>query len=106
MNEYASNELSLKDKAEKEKAESESESSSLLPGVGVPVQVFIDGPYGGPTIDPGSYSSIVLFAGGSGATFTLGVLDDIVGRCVRLGRPGGEKVTRVEFGWCVRGFGT
>lgn len=71
----------------------------------VPVQVMIDGPYGGSSIDLGRYESVLLFAGGSGATFTIGLLDDIVGRCVKLGRRGGEKTRRIEFAWCIRSFG-
>ncbi|TFK37211.1 hypothetical protein BDQ12DRAFT_685512 [Crucibulum laeve] len=72
----------------------------------VPALVMLDGPYGGCTLDLGAYESVLLFAGGSGATFTLSLLDDIVGRCVRKGREGGEKTRRVEFAWCVRSFGS
>lgn len=68
-------------------------------------QVMIDGPYGGCRVDPGNYESVLFFAGGSGATFTLGLLDDIVGRCIKLGRRGGERTRRIEFAWCVRSFG-
>lgn len=67
--------------------------------VPVPVHVMIDGAYGGCSIDLGSYESALLVAGGSGATFTLGLLDDIVARCVKLGRKGGERTRRVEFAW-------
>lgn len=73
--------------------------------VGVPVQVMIDGPYGGCSIDLGDYESVLLFSGGSGVTFTLGMLDDIVGRVVRLGRSGGERTKRIEFAWCIQSFG-
>ncbi|KAI0753811.1 iron reductase [Fomes fomentarius] len=72
---------------------------------GVPIQVMIDGPYGGSSVDIGDYESALLVAGGSGATFTLGILDDIVARCVKLGRPNGEKTRRIEFAWCVRSYG-
>ncbi|KAH8093109.1 iron reductase [Cristinia sonorae] len=71
----------------------------------VPVHVMLDGAYGGCSIDLGSYESILLVAGGSGATFTLGMLDDIVARCVKLGRRNGERTRRVEFAWCIRSFG-
>ncbi|KAF6745042.1 ferric reductase-like transmembrane component/FAD binding protein [Ephemerocybe angulata] len=71
----------------------------------VPVQVMIDGPYGGCSIDLGRYENVLLFAGGAGATFTLGLLDDIVGRCVKLGRRNGEVTKRIEFAWCIRSFG-
>ena len=71
----------------------------------VPVHVMIDGAYGGCSIDLGEYESVLLVAGGSGATFTLGMLDDIVARCVKLGRKNGERTKRVEFAWCIRSFG-
>lgn len=63
-----------------------------------------DGAYGGCSIDLGDYESVLLVAGGSGATFTLGLLDDIVGRCTKLGRAQGEKTRRIEFVWCIRSF--
>ncbi|PSR71665.1 hypothetical protein PHLCEN_2v12518 [Hermanssonia centrifuga] len=65
----------------------------------------LDGAYGGSSVDLGDYESVLLIAGGSGATFTLGLLDDIVGRCIKLGRRGGEKTRRIEFAWCIRSFG-
>ncbi|KIM36216.1 hypothetical protein M413DRAFT_449274 [Hebeloma cylindrosporum] len=74
--------------------------------VEVPVQVMIDGPYGGCSVDLGEYETAVLIAGGAGITFTLGLLDDIVGRCVRRGRQNGERTRRIEFAWCVRSFGS
>ena len=72
---------------------------------GVPAQVMIDGPYGGCSIDLGEYESVLLLSGGSGVTFTIGMLDDIVGRVVRLGRKNGERTQRIEFAWCIRSFG-
>lgn len=78
------------------------DKSTPLPQV--PVQVMLDGPYGGCSIDLGSYETLLLIAGGSGATFTLGLLDDIVGRCVRLGRSKGEITRRIEFVWCIRSY--
>ncbi|KAJ4480196.1 iron reductase [Lentinula aciculospora] len=71
----------------------------------VPVQVMLDGPYGGCSLDLGQYETVLLIAGGSGATFTIGVLDDIVGRCARLGRPNNERTRRIEFVWCLRSYG-
>ena len=38
-------------------------------------------------------------------TFTLGILDDLIGRCVRLQRRGGERTRHVEVAWCIRSFG-
>ncbi|TDL15891.1 hypothetical protein BD410DRAFT_82137 [Rickenella mellea] len=73
----------------------------------VQVQVMLDGPYGGSSVDIGEYERVLLVAGGSGLTFTLGLLDDLVGRCIRRGRGGGsgERTRRVEFAWCVKSFG-
>ncbi|CAE6513236.1 unnamed protein product [Rhizoctonia solani] len=67
--------------------------------------VMVDGPYGGLTFDLGDFESVLLVAGGSGATFTVGVLDDIVGRVVRHGRPQGEKTRVIKFVWFVRSYG-
>ncbi|KIK15846.1 hypothetical protein PISMIDRAFT_16235 [Pisolithus microcarpus 441] len=72
---------------------------------GVPVHVMIDGPYGGSSVDLGQYETVLLVAGGSGATFTLGLLDDIVYRCAKAGRPDGERTKRIEFVWCIKSFG-
>ncbi|KAI0655804.1 iron reductase [Cubamyces menziesii] len=83
--------------------EKETEKGELPPGV--PVQVMIDGPYGGSSVDLGDYESVLLVAGGAGATFTLAMLDDIVARCVKLGRQNGEKTRRIEFVWCIRSYG-
>lgn len=66
--------------------------------------VMIDGPYGGISFDLGRYEHVLLVAGGAGITFTLGVLDDLVGRIVN-GRQGGERTKKVQFAWCVRSFG-
>lgn len=73
--------------------------------VSVPVQVMIDGPYGGSSVDLGQYETVLLVSGGSGITFTLGLLDDIVGRCAKLRRRGGERTRRIEFAWYIRSFG-
>ncbi|KAJ3757470.1 iron reductase [Lentinula raphanica] len=84
------------------KAFSISDQPALLPEV--PVQIMLDGPYGGCSLDLGQYETVLLIAGGSGATFTIGVLDDIVGRCARLGRPNNERTRRIEFVWCLRSY--
>jgi hypothetical protein len=81
------------------------ESSPLLPGGGRHVQVMLDGPYGGCSLDLGAYEDVLLVAGGSGMTFVLGVLDDLVGRIVNGGREHGERTRRVEVKWCIRSFG-
>ncbi len=69
------------------------------------VMVMIDGPYGGMSFDLGRYENVLLFAGGAGVTFTMGVLDDIIGRIVRLKRRDGERTRRIQFAWCVKSFG-
>ncbi|KAH0834213.1 iron reductase [Lanmaoa asiatica] len=69
------------------------------------IRVMIDGPYGGSSVDLGQYETVLLVSGGSGITFTLGLLDDIVGRCIKLRRRGGERTRRIEFAWCIRSFG-
>lgn len=74
-------------------------------GLSALVQVMLDGPYGGSSVDLGRYESALLVAGGSGITFTLGLLDDIVGRCTKLGRSQGERTRKIEFAWCIRSFG-
>ena len=56
------------------------------------------------SIDSGNFK-ILSVAGGSGATLTLGLLDDIVGRCIKLDHRGGEGTRRIEFAGCVRSFG-
>ncbi|KAH9169184.1 iron reductase [Lactarius sanguifluus] len=81
------------------------ENSEKVDAVPVPVQVMIDGPYGGCSLDLGEYESVLLVAGGAGVTFTLGLLDDLVGRVVRHGRARGERTRRVEFAWAIRSFG-
>lgn len=77
---------------------------SWMTKTGVPAQVMIDGPYGGSGIDLGDFERVLLIAGGSGVTFTLGLLDEIVGRCVKLGRPEGERTRTIEFAWCIRQY--
>ncbi|CAL1697507.1 unnamed protein product [Somion occarium] len=86
-------------------AEQDRLQDEKLDKANVPVHVMIDGPYGGCSIDLGDYESVLLIAGGSGATFTIGLLDDIVARCGKLGRRHGERTRRIEFAWCIRSFG-
>ena len=58
----------------------------------------VEGPYGGigpyTTVDE---ENVLLVAGGSGMGFTLGVLDELVGRRIREGRGG-----KIEVVWAVR----
>lgn len=80
-------------------------SKKVLDYDGVPVYVAIDGPYGGCSVDLGQYEAALLVSGGSGVTFTLALLDDIVSRCVKRGRRGGELTRRIEFVWYIKCFG-
>ena len=71
--------------------------------VPVPAYVMVDGPYGGCSIDPSAFETAVFVSGGSGATFTIGLLDELVGKCLRRTR---QVVTRkIEFAWFIRSFG-
>jgi ferric-chelate reductase len=81
------------------------ENGDKVDAVRVPVHVMIDGPYGGCRLDLGDYEDVLLVAGGAGVTFTLGLLDDLVGRIVRHQRLRGERTLRVEFVWVVRSIG-
>ncbi len=108
LNAYAlanSTSCSLTQQSSKEKEIETEEKVSWLETAGTQVQVMIDGPYGGSSVELGDYESVLLVAGGSGATFTIGLFDDIVGRCIKLGRSGGDKTRRIEFAWCINSFG-
>ncbi|KAH9899749.1 ferric reductase NAD binding domain-containing protein [Cubamyces lactineus] len=61
------------------------------------VPAFVDGPYGCPP-DLSGYSTCVLIAGGSGVSYTLPLLLDLVHRA----RAGTSEVRRVVFVWAVR----
>ncbi|KAJ7893492.1 hypothetical protein B0H13DRAFT_1625224 [Mycena leptocephala] len=76
-----------------------------LPVPGREAHVVLEDPYGGPTLRATDYETVLLFAGGSCATLTLGVLDEIVGCCVRRGHMDSEKTRRIKWCWCVRSFG-
>lgn len=61
------------------------------------IKVFVDGPYG-PSPNLGSYDTSVLIAGGSGVSYTLPVLLDIIERV----RNGESKCRRIVFIWSIR----
>ncbi|KAG1804034.1 ferric reductase NAD binding domain-containing protein [Suillus subaureus] len=61
------------------------------------VKVFVDGPYG-PSPNLGSYDTSVLVAGGSGVSYALPVLLDIIERV----RNGESRCRRVVFIWSIR----
>jgi ferredoxin-NADP reductase len=62
--------------------------------------VIIDGPYGGPERDPGSFDTVVLVAGGVGVTFTLPILKDLVRRAQEQAK---LRCSKFLFVWTVRG---
>ncbi len=64
---------------------------------GKPVTVLVDGPYGRPP-SVNSFSTVVLLAGGSGVSFTLPLLLDIISAARRNDSP----VRRVLFIWSVK----
>lgn len=49
-------------------------------------RVIIDGPYGGPSRDPGTFDTVVCIAGGVGITFTFPIMKDVVHRMQDLGK--------------------
>ncbi|KAJ2930191.1 hypothetical protein H1R20_g6887, partial [Candolleomyces eurysporus] len=65
------------------------------------VAAYIDGPYGCPP-DLHQYTTCVLVAGGSGISYTLPLLLDLIRRSA-IG--GSSEVRRVVFIWAVRGDG-
>lgn len=73
----------------------------------VPVQVMFDGPYGGCTLDLPSYERVLLVAGGSGATFAVGALDELVASCCLSEgmKEGVVKTEKVVFVWCIKSSG-
>jgi ferric-chelate reductase len=71
----------------------------------VSVRVMFDGPYGGCALDLPDYERVLLVAGGSGATFAVGVLDELVAACCLSERKQDTRTQRVEFVWCIRSFG-
>ncbi|KAK2459811.1 hypothetical protein APHAL10511_008132 [Amanita phalloides] len=72
--------------------------------VPVPAYIMIDGPYGGCSIDPSAYETVLFVSGGSGVTFTIGLLDDLVGKCLGAGQV--VTTRKIEFVWYIRSFGT
>ncbi|OXM82102.1 ferric-chelate reductase [Cryptococcus neoformans Bt63] len=61
------------------------------------VQVMIDGPYGGLSMDLGQYESVLLVGGGSGITFILGSIEE----ALRV-REKGREPAKVDVAWVVK----
>jgi ferric-chelate reductase len=57
----------------------------------------LDGAYRASSVYLGRYESALLVAGGSGITFILSLLDDVVGLCIKLGYNQGERTRKFEF---------
>ncbi|GLB45701.1 putative FAD-binding domain containing protein [Lyophyllum shimeji] len=96
-------------------ASSSSSASSIVPTktrvpvpVPVQVQVMFDGPYGGCSVDLERYDRVLLVAGGSGATFAVGLMDGLVAAARAPDEKANKsvKTTRVHFVWCTRSFGS
>ena len=66
-------------------------------------RVLIDGPYGGPSRDPGSFDTVLCVAGGVGITFTFPIMKDIVHRMQGLGK---LRCSKLIFVWVVRSENT
>ena len=73
----------------------------------VPVHVVFGGPYGGCSIELGTYDRVLLVAGGSGATFAIGCMDALVALCARPppSSIGVLRTRKIHFVWCIQSFG-
>ncbi len=63
----------------------------------------VDGPYGGCSVDPSAFETVLFVSGGSGATFTIGLLDELVGKCLK--RTSRVVTRKIEVVWYIRSFG-
>jgi hypothetical protein len=81
-------------------------ASSTSSGKNVVVPISLDGPYGGLPRSVRPYDSVVLLAGGSGGTFILSVLDDLV-RGFEDGEGDGNatRATEILVVWATRHAG-
>ena len=88
---------------------------TILPRTGVLLKAWIDGPFGSPVrTDWGVYSTAVIVAGGSGASFAISVLEYLclcmAGRDGKslggtVGRRNSFSMQRIRFVWILRDFG-
>ncbi|EJT98935.1 hypothetical protein DACRYDRAFT_70078 [Dacryopinax primogenitus] len=60
--------------------------------------VMLDGPYGGVCMNP--KERVLLVAGGSGVTFTLGVMDELISAV----EGGDRRLREIEFVWYIRSY--
>ena len=88
---------------------------TVLPTTGILLKAWVDGPFGSPVrTNWGVYSTAVIVAGGSGASFAISVLEYLclcmAGRDGRslggtMGRKDSFSVRRIRFIWILRDFG-
>ena len=73
--------------------------SSEAGNMGIPIRVVVEGPYGGPghTIYS-SFSAAVLIAGGSGITYAISVVQDIIQKDLK----GESRLKSIDLVWIVR----
>jgi ferric-chelate reductase len=69
--------------------------------------VLLEGPYGGVSVP--AEKDVLLVAGGSGITYALGVLSEIIHSAstsaTQLPTAGEDTRRKVQLIWCIRGFG-
>ncbi len=86
-----------------------SDNGEVVANVERRVGIMIDGPYGGSSVDFATCENVLLIAGGSGITFTLGLLDDLIGRIViergAKGYSNRIKTRRITLVWCMKSYG-
>ncbi|ODN75812.1 hypothetical protein L202_05812 [Cryptococcus amylolentus CBS 6039] len=69
--------------------------------VGKECRVIVEGPYGGPgPLVMASYSSVLLVSGGSGVTFALSVLDDLIKKAFM----GHCRAKTIHFVWVCKNY--
>jgi hypothetical protein len=93
-------------------------NGTVMPQRGVLLKMYVDGPFGSSVKARwGDYSTVVIFAAGSGISFALSILEFVclcmAGRDGKHlgGHPGsmgskGYKTRRVRFVWLIREYGT
>jgi ferric-chelate reductase len=69
----------------------------------VPVQVLIDGPYGGIDLNLIERSEdVLLFAGGSGITFVIGCIEELIRKYSKEKRNVASRKKRIQVIWSVK----
>lgn len=79
-------------------------SARQAAGKGDTIPVLLDGPYGGLEGDLGIYEHALLIAGGTGITFVLPVLEDLIERMTF--EPHKTACKSVDIVWSIRSEGT